>query len=187
LVKKGNHHKAFYFLKGYDKMNKILILGSSGSGKSTLANQLGEKLNLPITHLDLLFWSAGWIVRDHSLFINDLEAVLRQDAFIIDGNYNQTLEKRLMVSDTVLFLNFNRFKCFYGALKRYIQYRNRTRPSITIGCHEKIDFEFVKYILFDYPIKKRKVILPLIKKHFKGNLIIFNNRKQLKQFLTELE
>ena len=41
-------------------MEKILIIGCSGSGKSTLAVALGEKLGLPVVHLDQLWWKEGW-------------------------------------------------------------------------------------------------------------------------------
>lgn len=37
-------------------MKRIMLIGSGGSGKSTLARELGEKLNIPVYHLDVLFW-----------------------------------------------------------------------------------------------------------------------------------
>jgi len=42
-------------------MERIMIIGCGGSGKSTLARQLGEKLSLPVVHLDKLFWKPGWV------------------------------------------------------------------------------------------------------------------------------
>ena len=42
-------------------MERILVIGCPGAGKSTLSRQLGEKLGLPVIHLDRLFWKPGWV------------------------------------------------------------------------------------------------------------------------------
>ena len=42
-------------------MKKILVIGSGGSGKSTFSRRLGEKLGLPVVHLDQLYWRPGWV------------------------------------------------------------------------------------------------------------------------------
>ena len=42
-------------------MERIVIIGCGGAGKSTLARQLGEKLDIPVVHLDKLFWRPGWV------------------------------------------------------------------------------------------------------------------------------
>ena len=41
-------------------MKKIVIPGNSGAGKTTLALQLQQKLNLPLYHLEQLWWLPGW-------------------------------------------------------------------------------------------------------------------------------
>ena len=41
-------------------MQRILVIGGSGAGKSTFSVELAKKLNLPLVHLDRLFWRAGW-------------------------------------------------------------------------------------------------------------------------------
>ena len=37
-------------------MQRVAIIGSCGAGKSTLAKSLGEKLDLPVIHLDAHYW-----------------------------------------------------------------------------------------------------------------------------------
>jgi len=169
-------------------MKKILIFGSSGAGKSTLAQKLGQELNIPYLHIDTIFWEPNWEVRDKELYLNDLQKFLNQDTFIIDGNHNygDSIQLRIEQADTILYLNFNRFKCLYGAVKRYLTYRNKTRSSMTQGCIEKIDFEFIKYILWDYPTKKKKFIFNTINKKFTGKYYQFNNRSAVKKFLKNI-
>jgi adenylate kinase family enzyme len=41
-------------------MRRIIVIGIPGAGKSTFARRLGDKLNLPVYHLDRYFWSPGW-------------------------------------------------------------------------------------------------------------------------------
>jgi len=36
-------------------MRRIIVVGSQGSGKTRLARDLGQKLGLPVVHLDVLY------------------------------------------------------------------------------------------------------------------------------------
>lgn len=42
---------------------RVIIVGNSGSGKSTLAREMGERLGLPVDHLNILFWLPNRIER----------------------------------------------------------------------------------------------------------------------------
>src|SRR3989344_1499420 len=129
-------------------MKKIVIFGRSCSGKSSLASLLGKKLNLPVFHMDKLFWLSGWIERDKNEMAIDVEKILaNHDSWVIDGNYKKVaLESRINSADLVIILDFNPFVCTFRALKRRIIHHNKTRPDMGEGCNEKFDLEFIKYI-----------------------------------------
>jgi len=44
-------------------MKPIVIVAGPGSGKSTLARMLGERLNLPVFHVDQIHWQENWVER----------------------------------------------------------------------------------------------------------------------------
>jgi adenylate kinase family enzyme len=41
-------------------IRRVLVVGGPGAGKSTFARRLGEKLALPVIHLDFHYWRSGW-------------------------------------------------------------------------------------------------------------------------------
>lgn len=134
-------------------MKKIILIGSGGSGKSTLARQLGEKLKIKVYHLDALFWKPNWIgaPKDEQRKVqNDL---VKEEEWIIDGNYGGTMDIRLNAADTIIFLDFPRIICVFRAFKRMVQYRNKIRPDMGEGCEERFSVEFFKWI---WNIQRRK-------------------------------
>lgn len=89
---------------------KIAVIGYSGAGKSTLAKQLGEYYGLPVLFLDCVQFTAGWQLRDREEALSLVDAFMKQDGWVIDGNYRQFFQaRRLEEADRILFLNFSRF------------------------------------------------------------------------------
>ena len=128
-------------------MRRVLVIGSPGAGKSTLSHTLGRRTGLPLHHLDRMFWLSGWIERDRDEGRAELERVLAQDRWIIDGNYGSTLPLRIARADTVVWLDYPTALCLGRALRRWWMYRGRSRPDMTEGCPERLDGEFLLYIV----------------------------------------
>ena len=74
------------------------------------------------------------------------QKLVRKDEWIIDGNYGGTMDIRLREADIVIFLDYSRYLCLYRALKRMIQYRNKSRPDMVEGNNERLDYAFLKWI-----------------------------------------
>lgn len=170
-------------------MDRIVIFGFSGGGKSTLARKLGEILGIEPTHMDRLHWLPNWVESTAEYKKEKLKPVLERERWIIEGNYRRIYWKeRLDMADTVIFVDVNRFTCFYQAWKRSRIYKGKTRPDMGEGCEEKFDFEFAKWILIDGR-KKRKKNLELIEKlrNDEKHTYILKNRKDIDNFLKGLK
>lgn len=128
-------------------MQRILVIGSPGAGKSTLSHALAWRSGIPLFHLDRMFWLPGWIERDRDEGRAELAGILAQDRWIIDGNYGSTLPMRLQRADSVVWLDYPTHLCLTRVFKRWSQYRGRTRPDMTEGCPENLNFEFLFYVL----------------------------------------
>ena len=70
-------------------------------------------------------------------------------------------DERLDTADTVVFLDFNRFICLFRVIKRYLNYRGRSRPDMGEGCPEKLDAEFLRWVLLDGRPLRESVPKPL--------------------------
>ncbi|MHA1520098.1 MAG: hypothetical protein ACTSRK_07935 [Promethearchaeota archaeon] len=87
-------------------MQRLLIIGSGGAGKSVCARQLASILNLPVHHLDRYFWQPNWVKTPKEEWLQQLQTLLEQDRWIIDGDYGSTLEHRLQYADAIIYLDY---------------------------------------------------------------------------------
>ena len=168
-----------------DKMKRIMIIGGGGSGKSTLSRILSEKTNLPVVHLDRLFWREGWVNIPREEFNILLREELKNDKWIIDGNYDRTLQERLKRCDTVIYLDYPRRTCIFGVLKRVMINYKKVRPDMAEGCPEKIDLEFMKWI-WNFNKEHRDKFYKILKEEKEKNIYIFRNRRECNEFLNTL-
>lgn len=167
---------------------KISIIGYSASGKSTLAQDISQTYDLPLLHLDQVNMTENWQERDLDEAINIVENFMKQDDWVIDGNYDKLKKtERLALSDIIIFLNFNRFNCLARAIKRYFKYRGKTRESMADNCPEKLDFKFIKWILIDGRSKEKRDNYANMKKHYSHKWIQINNQEELTKFKKYLQ
>ena len=161
-------------------MNKIMIIGCPGSGKSTFSKALQAKTHLPLYHLDMFFWNADKTHVSREVFDERLNNILKQDAWIIDGNYGRTLEMRLKECDTVFLLDFPVAACLSGVTARIGKPRD-DMPWV----EQEFDEEFKKWIL-DFPNNELPHIYSLLNEYSNKNIIIFKSHEQINKYLKTL-
>ena len=163
--------------------NRISIVGGSGSGKSTLCNILSKELNLPAIHLDAINYEPNWVEIDKEERDKIISNKSAEDKWIIDGNYNKTLQERFEKADLIIWLDYSTIKQLKGVIKRYLKTYNKERPEIP-GCKERLDFTFIRYVL-TYNKKKRPVIVEYLKNIPKEKVLVFKKQKDLNKWLKE--
>ena len=167
-------------------MERVIIIGCGGSGKSTLARSLGEITQLPVVHLDQIFWSPGnWKHLERDDFDVLLQEELEKSQWILDGNYDRTLVHRLKYCDTVIWLDYNRFVCLIGWIKRVITNWGKARPDMAEGCAEWFDPEFAGWI-WRFNKEKRRGYEKLLSVQEDKVIYRFKSRHQLRKFIKTL-
>ncbi len=126
---------------------RILIIGSPGSGKSTLARTLAAQTELPLYHLDKLYWSPGWKEIEKPIWLARLDAALAEPGWIIEGNYSSTLERRLARAEQIILLDLSPFRCAWRIVRRTFALLGKVRPDMAEGCPERFTWGFLWYVL----------------------------------------
>ena len=159
------------------------MIGSGGAGKSTLAAEIGAALGLPVLHLDALYWRAGWVPTPEPEWRAQVERLVAEEAWVMDGNYGGTLEPRLAACDAVVFLDLPRWLCLARVLRRRLRHAGRTRPDMAPGCPEQLSWEFVRWI-WTYPRRRRAGILERLREVAGEKRVeILRSRADVERFL----
>ena len=168
-------------------MKKVLVIGSGGAGKSTFARDLGTLLNIDVIHLDALYWHPGWVQTPRAEWRQVIAELLRRDAWIIDGNYSSTLDLRLAACDTVIFLDIARLICLWRVLKRAILSRGSTRPDMAVGCRERLNWGFIRWV-WSYQSRTKPQIIELLRQNAQSKQVIWlRSPAEVKRFLASAQ
>ncbi len=163
-------------------MKKVLIIGCPGSGKSTFARKLEKVTDLPLYHLDMLYWNDDKTTVSKEVFLNRLHGVLSREKWIIDGNYAGTMDMRIKECDTVFFLDYPTEICLSGIEER----RGKPRSDMPWFETENEDEEFINFIK-TYNENERPKVMELLKKHSSKNVKMFRSREESEKFLENLK
>lgn len=164
-------------------MKKVLVIGCPGAGKSTFARRLQEIVGLPLYYLDLLFWNEDKSSVPTKVFISRQEEILKTDRWIIDGNYENTLEQRLRFADTIFFLDYPLEICVSGVKERC----GKSRPDLP-WIENEDDGMIEDLISFIHAFHKesRNNILSLLKSFLDKEIYYFKNRDEANLYLDML-
>ncbi|HTX39527.1 MAG TPA: hypothetical protein VME43_31125 [Bryobacteraceae bacterium] len=132
-----------------ERVQRVVIVGNAGSGKSTLARRLGERLGLPVVHLDALSWEPGWRRVPVETLRSRLRAATSGDRWITDGNYAScTFDLRLPRADLLIWVEQPRLHCVWRVMQRAVRSHFQTGEYLAPGCPERFNRELLDRLRF---------------------------------------
>lgn len=180
----GGGTPSFEALDGTER--RILVIGSGGAGKSTLAARLAAATGLPLVHLDVHFWTPGWVPLPDDEWAATVDRLIAADRWIMDGNFSGTLRKRLDAADAVVFLDTPRWRCLARVFRRMARWYGRSRPDLAEGCPESFDWGFLRWV-WDFPRRSRPEVLAALEAApGRVKRIVVRSNAEVERFLAAL-
>ena len=162
-------------------MKRAVVIGCSGSGKSVFSRKLRDVTGLTLYYLDMIWHKPDGtnILREE--FDEKLRSIISRDSWIIDGNYQLTLETRIKACDTVFLFDLPTEICIEGALSR-IGKRREDMPWF----ENELDPEFRQWIE-SFRTNQLPEIYKLLEKYKNSRqIVVFRTREQADKFIEKL-
>ena len=161
-------------------MKKVIVIGCPGSGKTTFAERLREKSGLPLVYLDAIWHKADRTHISREEFDARLSEILCRDAYIIDGNYSRTVERRIAACDTVFLFDLPTEVCLSGAIAR-LGKKRPDMPWVDYELDPRLREEIEKFRSENLP----RIYL-LLEQYRKGKrIVILRSREEADEFLRD--
>jgi len=162
-------------------MNKVIIIGCPGSGKTTFAEKLNKCTGLPLYYLDAIWHKPDKTHISRDVFDERISEIFNTSEWIIDGNYNRTIEKRLQQCDTVFLFDLPTEVCLQGAIERL----GKGRYDLP-WIEKELDSEFANAIK-EFSEKSLPKIYELMEKYKdEKTIVIFKSRDEADNYINEI-
>ena len=159
---------------------KAIVIGCPGSGRTTFAEKLSRSTALPLFYLDAIWHKPDRTHISREEYDERLSEIFMLDEWIIDGNYNRTVEKRIQMCDTVFLFDLPVEVCLQGATSRL------GKPRYDLPWVDTELSPVLKSEIEEFPLKNLPRIYEMLEKYKENKtIVIFKSRAEADEYLVK--
>ena len=160
---------------------RIAVMGYVGSGKTYLSKSISHMRDIPVMHLDEIYFDKNWRPIQKSVVLSQVSDFMRNDCWLIDGFYSDLLmDERLEKADMIILMLLPRATCFFRAIKR-------SKSRAQEGYINDLNPWFLKFTLFGCRNRKRRRAYAQIAQRYKDKTVILRSCRQVKKFIDSFQ
>lgn len=169
-------------------MKRIALLGPAGAGKSWLGRQLADLLDVPVIHLDRLYWKPGWVatpdVEWQAIQLRELE----RDSWIADGIQEGMNDTTLWLdaADAIVFMDASPLTSIWRVTKRRLD--STDGPEMPADCKPAPFYRafprFLNFIWAYRRVVRPEVLADLARREHDQQVAILRNEEDVQRFLA---
>jgi adenylate kinase family enzyme len=172
-------------------VRRVAILGPAGAGKSRLAQALAEILELPVVHLDRLYWKPYWVPTPEP----EWEAIQRREvkakSWIADGIQEERVMPRLWLdaADTIVFIEASPLSCIWRVTRRRLD--STAGPEMPADCKPAPVYRaFPKFLGRQWLYRRKvrpEVFAELARREGRQRVAVLSNDDDVQRFLASVK
>lgn len=124
-------------------LKRVLVVGTPAAGKSQLAQRLGQYFDLPVHHLDALYYGPEWKRQDSEQWHRTVAQLTSADLWIMDGNDLDSIELRVARAEAIFWADFDRFETAKRVAGRML-FPSKSALGLPAGCRESWDSAYLR-------------------------------------------
>jgi adenylate kinase family enzyme len=172
-------------------VRRVALLGPAGAGKSWLGRQLADILEVPVVHLDRLYWKPGWVATPDPEWREIQLQELERGSWIADGIQEGRNDVSLWLdaADAIVFMDASPLTSVRRVTRRRLE--SADGPEMPADCKPAPFYKaFPRFLSFIWAYRtsvRPEVLADLAEREHRQQVAILRTEEDVQRFLASVK